>query len=134
MRLWIWGLRGFSLKYQALLKLENQGTLVQESHFLISLCIIQVCVNMACTVQWLSGIGRLLVFFSWVPRQNKIRKCQSLVFLSRCVLERREIRKCQSLVFLFNCVVERSNIRFDSSGARPTPPESRTCLVWRKAV
>ena len=139
MRLWISGLRGFSFKY--LLKSENQGTLVQESHFLISLCIVQVCVSMACAVQGLSGIARLLVFFSWVPKQHKIRKCQSLVFLFRCVLERRnirkcqsllflfrcvlerkEIRKCQSLFFLFNCAVERSNIRSDSSGTRPTPP------------
>ena len=52
----------------------------------------------------------------------------------RCVLERRETRKCQSLGFLFNCVVERSNIRSDSSGARPTPPESRTCLVYQTTL
>ena len=149
-----------------------QDFLVQESHFLISRCIIQVCVSMACAVQGLSGIARLLVFFSWVLKQHKIKKCQSLVFLFRCVLEhrkirkcqslvflfrcilehrkirkcqslvlvfkcvleRRETRKCQSLVFVFECVLERSNIRSDSSGARPTPPECRTCLVWSKAV
>ena len=158
------GIERVLLKIPSALKTRNRGTLVQESHFLISRCLIQVCVSMACAVQGLSGIARLLVFFSWVPKQHKIRKCQSLVFLFRCVLEQRKIRKCQSLVFLFryvlehrkvgtcqslvflfrcvlerreirtcqslvllfNCVVERSNIRSDSSGARPTPPESRT--------